>query len=102
MVMREMPIADCRLPIANRISDPKQPREPPRAVWTLDPRPSTFDVSLSCLPQLFRFVRRRPHGAHHRAAQFALLEFMQAFDRRAARTRDHVFERARMLAGFED
>src|SRR5262245_60757582 len=53
------------------------------------------------LSQLPRFFRRGAHGVDQRATDFPFFQFMKSFDSRAAGTGDHVFERARMLAGFE-
>ena len=56
---------------------------------------------ISTLPQLPGFLRRRADRADERAAQFALLQFVEALDGCAARAGDHVFEHAGMQAGFQ-
>src|SRR5436190_22066315 len=56
---------------------------------------------LSVRPELLRFLRRRPHGTHERAAHAGFLQFVNAFDGRATGTGHHVLENARVQAGFQ-
>lgn len=54
------------------------------------------------MPQLLRFLRRGADGADDGGAELAFFQRVQAFNRRAAGTRDLILERAGMLAGFQN
>src|SRR5947208_13836799 len=49
-----------------------------------------------CLPQLFRFIGGGTNRVDKSASHATFLQFMEAFDAGATRTRDHVLESARM------
>src|SRR3954468_7756719 len=56
----------------------------------------------STLPQFPGFFGGGAHRADERAANAGPLEFMEPLDCCASRTGHHVFQGARMLAGFQN
>src|SRR6185437_325329 len=59
-------------------------------------------ICRSPLAQFFRLFRRGTNGVHEGCAQTAFLQFVQTLNGSPARARDHILERARMLAGLQN